>query len=114
MRAAWAQLGGSEESGSGEEAEEEVSSGGEGSEQEEAASDGVGGAVMPESYFEVEELLRTKGKGNRLQVLVQWAEAGAADSWEPVRLLSEDQQRLARGLASGKRRVRARPTRRRR
>eukprot|EP00966_Prymnesium_polylepis_P248409 5743082-Prymnesium_polylepis.1 len=31
---------------------------------------------------------------------------GAADSWEPVRLLSDDQQRLASGLARGKQRVR--------
>jgi hypothetical protein len=108
VRAAGAQLEGLEEAESGEEAEEEVSSGGEGSEQEGTASDGAGGAALPESYFEVEELLRTKGKGNKLQVLVRWAEAGAADSWEPVRLLSEDQQRLARGLASGKQRVRAR------
>ena len=108
VRAARAQLEGLEEAESGEEAEEEVSSGGEGSEQEGTASDGAGGAALPESYFEVEELLRTKGKGNKLQVLVRWAEAGAADSWEPVRLLSEDQQRLARGLASGKQRVRAR------
>eukprot|EP00966_Prymnesium_polylepis_P046240 1070986-Prymnesium_polylepis.1 len=67
VRAAWAQLEGSEESGSGEEAEEEVSSGGEWGEQEEAASDGAEGAAMLESYFEVEELLRTKGKGNKLQ-----------------------------------------------
>eukprot|EP00966_Prymnesium_polylepis_P281936 6515122-Prymnesium_polylepis.1 len=35
---------------------------------------------MPESYFEEKELLRTKGKGNKLQVLVRWAGVGAADS----------------------------------
>ena len=46
MRAARAQLEGLEEAESGEEAEEEVSSGGEGSEQEGAASDGAGGAAV--------------------------------------------------------------------
>eukprot|EP00966_Prymnesium_polylepis_P199272 4617374-Prymnesium_polylepis.1 len=49
--------------------------------------------------LEVEELLRTKGKENKLQVLVRWAEAGAADSWEPVRLLSEESAAAGEGAS---------------
>ena len=75
-RAERARMEAAGQAASGGEGEEGSSSDEEGSEREEEVSDGGEGAELPESYFEVAELLRTRGVGNEMQVLVRWTEAG--------------------------------------